>query len=260
MLYSEIEIMNPSSLRVLSYNIHKGFSSYNRRFVLNRIRDAVHFIHADLVFLQEVVGLHHKHAQSIHQWPKTSQFEYLADSLWPHFAYGRNAVYSNGHHGNAILSKFPIRSWENMDISMNRLENRGLLHAVIDVPHHARPLHAICLHLGLFEADRQNQILRLCERIRSIVPPDEPLIVAGDFNDWRGVATPLLKSTVDLDEAFLKLMGEHPKTFPCWLPVFRLDRIYFRGLTPTKARCFAEQPWSGLSDHAAIFSEFNLNE
>ena len=251
--------MNSISLRVLSYNIHKGFSSYNRRFVLNRIRDAVHFIHADLVFLQEVIGHHERHAENIQQWPKNSQFEYLADSLWPHYAYGKNAIYTDGHHGNAILSKFPIRSWENIDISMNRLENRGLLHAVIQIPNQSIRLHAICLHLGLFEADRQKQILSLCHRIESIVPHHEPLIVAGDFNDWRGIASQLLQSKVGLQEAFLQLQGEHPKTFPCWLPVLRLDRIYFRGFKPVKAQCFSGAPWNGLSDHAAVFSELVLD-
>ncbi len=37
-----------------------------------------------------------------------SQFAFLADEIWPHFAYGKNAIYSAGHHGNAILSKHPI--------------------------------------------------------------------------------------------------------------------------------------------------------
>lgn len=33
------------------------------------------------------------------------------------FAYGRNAVYTQSHHGNAILSPFPIVHFANHDLS-----------------------------------------------------------------------------------------------------------------------------------------------
>src|SRR4051812_49407405 len=113
--------MEKRKIRVLSYNIHKGFSAGNRQFVLNRIRTAIRDIHADLVLLQEVLGQHDKHGQLIENGPIRPQFEFLADSIWPHYAYGKNAVYTSGHHGNAILSKSPFSFWENLDISTNRL-------------------------------------------------------------------------------------------------------------------------------------------
>ena len=61
-------------------------------------------------------------------------YEFLADSIWPQFAYGRNAVYPKGHHGNAVLSKFPIVRYENHDVSIGGPEKRGLLHCVLRVP------------------------------------------------------------------------------------------------------------------------------
>src|SRR3954470_12326563 len=146
--------MEKKRLRILSYNIHKGFSTRNKRFVLKRIREAIRDVHADLVFLQEVLGQHDAHSQKVSNWPTEPQFEFLPEELWPHYAYGRNAVYTSGHHGNAILSKFPIEYWENIDISTNRMERRGLLHSVLHLPKRKKPLHAICVHLGLLEADR----------------------------------------------------------------------------------------------------------
>src|ERR1700745_327025 len=96
--------------RVLSYNIHKGFTARNRRFVLREIRDAVRGLDPDFVFLQEVLGEHQGRRLRVGcAWPEKPQFDVLADELWPHFAYGRNADYEDGHHGNAILSKVPIR-------------------------------------------------------------------------------------------------------------------------------------------------------
>jgi len=54
--------------------------------------------------------------------------------VWQDYAYGRNAVYDYGDHGNAILSRFPIRSSENEDVSFHRRESRGLLHCEIELP------------------------------------------------------------------------------------------------------------------------------
>lgn len=248
-----------TSLHVLTYNIHKGFTMSNRRFILDKIKKSIETIHADLVFLQEVIGENSNHASKISKWPKASQFEYLADELWPHFAYGKNAIYTQGHHGNAILSKYPITSWENLDISQNRLERRGLLHATIEVPGHSKPLHAICTHLGLFETDRAQQVKQLAARIGAMVSPELPLVVAGDFNDWREQASQVLKKEIGLDECFRKLHGSHARSFPSWLPVLRLDRVYYRGLSPIKAMVLTDKPWSDLSDHAALYSELDYD-
>ena len=80
-------------LRVLTVNVHKGFSPLNRRYVLPELREAVRSHHADLVFLQEVLGSHSRHGERYPGWSPQPQYEFLADSLWPVFAYGRNAVY-----------------------------------------------------------------------------------------------------------------------------------------------------------------------
>jgi len=247
-----------NSLRVLSYNIHKGFGSGSVRFVLRSIRNAIRSVHADLVFLQEVVGHNSQYASRIEAWPRESQFEFMADEVWDHHAYGKNAVYFEEHHGNAILSKFPIKSWENIDISTNRLERRGLLHAVIDWQPLQKELHAICLHFDISERGRRKQIEQLCDRIRHAVPPRSPVIVAGDFNDWRLKVSSQLQEKLNLDEVFICLKGSHPRTFPVWLPLLRLDRIYFRGLDPLSAECLTESPWGDLSDHAAIYAEFGI--
>ena len=70
------------------------------------------------MFLQEVLGEHGKHASRYEDWPATSQYEFLADSMWSDFAYGQNAVYPDGHHGNALLSKYPIKASRNLDVSI----------------------------------------------------------------------------------------------------------------------------------------------
>lgn len=241
-------------LRILSYNIHKGFS-LDRRFVLSAIKSAVIETGAELVFLQEVQGEHHTYSKKIKSWPEVSHLEYLADSIWPHFAYGKNAVYTNGHHGNAILSKYPILQWENIDISNNRFERRGLLHATIEMHEPGKKdLHAICVHLDLFEAGRAQQVQKIVKRIHNHVPDDCPLIVAGDFNDWREIISPILEKELHVKEVFRDLHGKHATSFPSWFPFLSLDRIYLRGFSGLEAKCFTHPPWHRLSDHGAIFA------
>ena len=111
---------------MLTVNAHKGFSVFNRRFILRELREAVTAVAADVVFLQEVIGEHEHHARRFADWPPTPQYEYLADTIWEH-CYGRNAVYPHGDHGNALLSRFPIRSYTNHDASVSRFEARGML-------------------------------------------------------------------------------------------------------------------------------------
>ena len=250
--------MSKPNLKVLSYNIHKGFSSGNRRFVLHKIRHAIRTEQADLVFLQEVQGHHEQNSREIEDWPKQPQFEFLADGIWHHHAYGKNAVYTSGHHGNAILSKYPILFWENIDVSTSRLERRGLLHVTVGVPGMRKPLHAICVHFGLFEADRRWQIGKLCARIDSHVPHHDPLIIAGDFNDWRIRASKLLRNNLGVAEAFESTHGSAAKSFPSWLPSLPLDRIYFRGVAIENAKCLTGKPWNQLSDHAALSAEIRV--
>jgi endonuclease/exonuclease/phosphatase family metal-dependent hydrolase len=245
-------------IRVLSYNIHKGFNSSNSRFVLHRMKESIELVHADLVFLQEVHGHREWSGRRKRDWPRGAQFEFIADRLWPHYAYGKNAAYVSGHHGNAILSKYPISAWENVDVTTNRLEKRGMLHAEIEIPRHAHPLHVICIHLGLLQTERETQIRRLCDRIRSVVPKEAPLIVAGDFNDWWQKATPVLRRELGLEEIFMALTGSHARTYPCWLPALHLDRIYYRSLQATRATALSSGIWGKLSDHAAVYGAFRF--
>jgi len=237
-------------LTVLTLNVHKGFTLFNRRFILPELREAVRATGADLVFLQEVHGSHQQHARHHPGWPEAPQYEFLADSMWPQFAYGRNAVYPHGDHGNALLSKFPIAAYDNRDVSIHGNEQRGLLHCRLEVPGHAQ-VHAVCVHLGLREAHRQRQVRLLLELLDSL-PPEAPVIVAGDFNDWR------LKADAVLGEHLVEAFGSPARSFPARLPLLRLDRIYLRNAQASSAQVLSSYPWSHLSDHAPLVAEVSL--
>lgn len=241
---------------VLTANIHMGFDMLQRRFVLPRLREAIRGLGADIVFLQEVQGHHRDRARRYRHWPDVPHYEYLADTLWPQFAYGRNAVYPHGHHGNALLSRLPIVRHANHDVSVAGHENRGLLHCELELPGHPVHLHAICVHLGLREAHRRSQVGLLGAVLREQVPADAPVVVAGDFNDWRGAAH---RQVLDcgLAEVFEQRRGRLARSFPALLPVLPLDRIYVRGLQVHEATMPRGAPWTRLSDHLPLHARLS---
>ena len=183
-----------SIVRVVSYNIHKGRSATGNRESLEDLRLGLYNLSPDLMFLQEVQGRNQQQG-SLH-----AQHESLAAALNMECAYGCNAVRQHTDHGNALVSRYPILQYENQDVSDHRLEQRGLLHAVIEVA--GQPVHCIVVHLGLFAKGRTRQTQALVQRIKDLVPPHEPLIIAGDFNDWSNKLAPLFVEQLNLYEVF----------------------------------------------------------
>ena len=242
------------TLHVCTFNIHKGFSQFKRLLTVHDLREKLHSVGADLVFLQEVQGLNQRHERRFSTWPLAPQHEYLAGEDWQH-AYGRNAVYDHGHHGNAILSRFPIVSIENEDVSDHRFERRGLLHCVVAVPGWQRNLHCVCVHLSLHERGRRRQLDAIGERLAEISTRGLPIVVAGDFNDWRHRASAILEHRLGMTEVSVASRGRAARTFPSMLPLLQLDRIYVRGFRIMGAQVHRGAPWSLLSDHLAISAE-----
>ncbi|MCP4494381.1 MAG: EEP domain-containing protein [Gammaproteobacteria bacterium] len=245
-------------LKVLTYNIHKGFNRYNREFVLQKIRHQLEAVNVDIVFLQEIHGRHFHHENRIKGWPAVSQFEYLADRLWPHFVYGKNAIYDKGHHGNAILSKYSIEEWQNVNLSRFRRASRSLLHGIINVADKNSRLHLICIHLDLvgFERKRQMDVLR--RHIHEHVGAEEPLILAGDFNDWSGRMGQYLENSLMLDEIHRSTHGKYARTFPSNWPILKMDRVYFRQMQLLDCQCLDHHPWGKLSDHLPLYAQFEF--
>jgi len=246
-------------IRVATYNIHKGVTSLRSQPRVIALKKAIAEFNADVVFLQEVQGRHDrfqarygKEEHAHRHWPETAQYDYFKGEKH-HSAYGMNAVYDHGHHGNALLSAFPIENSHNHDVSDHAYEQRGILHCVLNTQ--AGKVHCYVVHLGLFEGSRGRQTDALIEHVNGS-SHGEPVIIAGDFNDWR------LKADAVLCEHLIEVFGEHfgtpARSFPARLPLLRLDRIYLRNAMPSTAKVLSNYPWSHLSDHAPLAAEINL--
>ena len=285
-------------LRVATYNIHKGvvpeFFGLRRVARIHDLRARLHELDADLIFLQEVQGQHERHARRFEHWPAEPQDVFLAKSPSMRHtfetAYGRNANYLHGHHGNALLSRFPIVREENRDVSDHALEKRGVLHCVVDIE--GREVHCFVVHFGLFARSRERQLDALIDWISRAVPRGAPLLVAGDFNDWRNKLSERLCGALELAEVFDAARPRGPmarsvayfmrdglagpgaeagveavpnrrmvrtaRTFPALVPWLRMDRIYLRGFRVEDARVMRGPEWARLSDHSPLVADLSL--
>jgi endonuclease/exonuclease/phosphatase family metal-dependent hydrolase len=284
--------MNLMKIRVATYNIHKGVSAIRGLPRVHALKQAIALFDAEVVCLQEVQGRHDRNAAQFGleshghtHWPEAAQHEFFAGESH-HSAYGMNAVYDHGHHGNALLSSYPIASTHNHDVSDHAYEQRGILHCVLKTL--AGDVHCYVVHLGLFEAGRGRQADALIEAVLESAPSGARVVIAGDFNDWRNQLGARLRDKLGVVEVFdgvksgsalgdmvrtlarrksvthlASSLAPNPmfrpaRTFPAALPWFRLDRIYVRGFTVESAEVLHGSVWGKLSDHAPIVASLKF--
>ena len=134
-----------------------------------------------------------------------------------------------------------------------------MLHCEIELPETAQRLHCICVHLALHERGRRHQVGALIDRLHREVPDRAPVIVAGDFNDWRNLAGRRLGASLGLREALADRWGRPARSFPSAFPVLRLDRIYVRGLEVERTETHRGRPWRRISDHAPLSAHLSFD-
>ena len=266
-------------LRVATYNIHKGVMGLRQKVRIHDVRLALSAIDADIVFLQEVQDRNERLAKR-KGYPEGTQLDYLCTGSYLHRAYGMNAVYPHGHHGNAIVSRHEIGVFLNHDISDHVLEKRGLLHAVSHFKGRrgSVEIHLINTHFGLTKRSRVRQATFLVDFVRSEVPAGAPLIIAGDFNDWQRAADQVMHDELDVVEVASEFNRRHgrprlmdrllpwrePKraqvarTFPSVMPWLMLDRIYVRGFQVHDVRVPKGIEWSQRSDHMPLIADLEV--
>jgi endonuclease/exonuclease/phosphatase family metal-dependent hydrolase len=155
-------------------------------------------------------------------------------------------------HGNAILSPHPLDLGGRWDISAHRFEKRGLLVARATFGGHSVTL--LCAHLALTRPARLRQMNWIAHWIEKEAP-DGPLVLAGDFNDWRNDSVPLFREH-GLHEV-ATLLGEAGRTFPAFSPALALDKMFVRGMQPVEwIQPTQETAW--LSDHLPYMARLRV--
>jgi endonuclease/exonuclease/phosphatase family metal-dependent hydrolase len=197
----------PWPLTIATYNIHAAVGT-DGRFEPDRIAAVLGELKADIVALQEVPmgGSGTPDVLSV----LTAATGFAA-------AAGPACNTPERRYGNAVLSRFPIRSVRAIDLSFGSREARGALDA--DLECHGQPLRVVATHLGLRPAERRDQIRRLLAVFDTAAMP---VVMLGDINEWFVWGRPL-RMLVSHFEAV-----PAPATFPSRWPVFALDRIWIR--------------------------------
>ncbi|MCA9217250.1 MAG: endonuclease/exonuclease/phosphatase family protein [Planctomycetales bacterium] len=237
--------------RVMTYNIHKGIGGVDRRYRLERVIEAIARCEADIVLLQEVDdgvprSNHHR------------QVDMLGDALdLPHRAFQRNVMLTEGHYGNAILSRFPLTDIQNLDLTVPLKKRRRALiaHCNVRFDGHQHTMLIFNFHLGLAGFERRIQLRRVlsCPLLKR-THQRTAVIVAGDYNDvWGRLGRQIMEPANFLS------VSENAKTFPAMLPVRPLDRIFYRGrLSLDHSYVSRTKVAREASDHLPLVAEFEL--
>ena len=249
-----------SSLRIVTWNIHKGVRGLGlrKRLEIHNMQAAVAGLHADVICLQEVRRINHKEAERFTQWPSLPQADFLAPPGYE-AVYRTNAFTKHGEHGNALLSRYPVVEHAHEDMSDHRFEQRGLLHATLFIQ--GKHVHVIVVHLGLIASSRSRQLAQLSQYIERDIPKNDPLIVAGDFNSpiapMRWAQSALGPPGAMHHKPLLKALRGHA-TFPSRLPLVQLDHVFVRHAQISGIRVPQEPQWARMSDHLPLIVEMQL--
>ena len=242
---------------IATYNIHKGFTQLNRRMVIHELRDRLVGLDPDILFLQEVVGGHERHAARHVDWPVKPQHEFIAGSVWqrgrlrqerdppPRPPRQRRAVAlpdrrprEPGHLGAPVRKPGPaaLRDPAGPQPPVAALHQRppGPVRARAAMAD-ARAVRAHRGHgaQGCAAGDRR--------RLQRLAAQGEP-----DAGRRARASTRCSRPS----------RAVPARTFPSVLPMFRLDRIYARGLAIVDAHVHCAFPRARLSDHAALAATF----
>jgi len=205
------------SVRVVTYNIHSCVG-VDRRYDPSRISTVLQEIDADIACLQEV-------AASPRSERHADQWVYLGVATGCRVVTGTGVCQPRLRFGNAILSRFPVLAARLIDLTVSGHEPRGAIDA--DLLIGERVLRVIATHFGLHAAERRQQANQLMAALREPLPANRreahAVLVMGDLNEWRG-----RRGAIRSLDRSLGPSAAAP-TFPSWMPVLALDRIYADG-------------------------------
>jgi endonuclease/exonuclease/phosphatase family metal-dependent hydrolase len=227
------------ALRVLTWNVH-GCVGSDRICDPARVAAAIEEIDPDIAALQEIdAGA--AHALAI------DPFEYFAERFGWQKITARTLLRTHGHYGHVLLSRWPIESLGDEDLSIQGSEPRTALLASILAPFGS--LVVVAAHLGLRGRDRRRQLDRIRRRLSTL--PTSAVLVLGDFNDFRPNAP--------ADQRFCPPLHRAPlrRTFPSCAPLMPLDRIWY-GSAFSLAAISAPRSARRLSDHLPLVADLEF--
>ncbi len=242
-----------ATIRVLSWNIHKGVGGVDRRYNLDRTIAVLEHYQPDIALLQEV-------AQFMPQLRHEDQVGRLeeVDGLFRHSTFHAEHQFRRGGYGNLILSRFPLHEEDHLDLTIGSRKKRGLVRANAIVREGSRQRTVVVhnMHLGLAGSERGQQLQRFVDSHPfKGMHHNTPLIVGGDLNDLWGSLGPKYLLPAGFSRA-----GALANTFPAALPLRPLDGLFYRGdLRLVRAGVCRDSLARTASDHLPIWADFEIS-
>jgi endonuclease/exonuclease/phosphatase family metal-dependent hydrolase len=235
-----------NSFRVMTYNIHHG-EGIDGKVDLERIAALIKNEKADIVALQEI-------DKGVERTARKDFPAELARLTGMNVYFDRNIFYQGGEYGNAVLTKFPIKSEKNTHYKMLRTnEQRGVIQLVLDV--NGKDLLFMDTHLD-YRPDEKERLIN-ADELKEIVARagKTPIILCGDFNTFPKSPThqKIKKFLADTWEIRGKGNGF---TIPTERPDNRIDYIWISPKTVEPLKIGVLK--SIASDHLPVIGEFRI--
>lgn len=242
------------SLRVLTYNIH-ACEGMDGRVSPRRIARVIAAHSPDLVALQEIdLGRRRSRAED--------QAAIIAKTLEMHAAFCPTVTQGDEHYGHALLSRWPIEVVKRAFLPVAPggwwPEPRAALWARVIIA--GRRINVITTHLGLGIEERRLQMAALTgPEWLGAVPPDEEVLLCGDFNASPG-SVPYRLAAQRLRDAQASLKGHTPlRTFSSTQPFARIDHIFASaGFVPERIIVPRDRIARIASDHFPLVVDFAI--
>jgi len=195
---------------VCTYNIHSWVGRgrrYNPQLTLKVLAE----VGADIYALQEFHSSAHESGDFV---------TWIGRETGLHPIPGPTLLRQERPYGNVVLTRFPPRDIQRMDISVPSHEPRGVLDVRLrGLPF---PTRIVATHLGLGPAERRTQMMALLELFKE--HSQGVSILMGDLNEWFLWGKPLQWLRNEFGQT------PEPATFPARFPFLALDRIWVHPL------------------------------
>ena len=198
---------------LMTYNVHEAVGTDKQRNY-DRIVQLIEEVNPDMMMLQEV---------DIGREDATHKGSFLFETIESSTPYygikGITMFRARSGYGNAIFTRNRSEGIRRHDISFAGREPRGVLECVYRIADH--PIRLLNTHLGLKKSERVQQLRTLRQLVKQ--DGERPTLLAGDFNEWHPFSNRL-----DIIKEEINMLPARP-TFPAFLPLVALDRIFYKG-------------------------------
>lgn len=223
----------------MTFNIRHGHGIDGQQSI-ERVRDFIASQSPEILALQEV-------DKRIPRSRWMDQARWLGEQLGMEVLFGRTLFLLVGSFGNALLSRYPIQSWQYHPLPSTG-EPRGVLRAQIATPMGSCTF--LCTHFGL---DAEERLVQAGVTLEIARRGNVPAVLMGDLNARPESRT--IKLLTQPGMGLASLCAPEVLTFPADHPNCHIDYIL---ATPEVRLAECHAPVTGVSDHLPLVADLYL--